>query len=409
MTILKSGFGSWTLGMLLAASAASAQSDRFVQDRFAIGFWVDPPADEQMDARYKEIADANFTVVLGGFGASSLETVERQLELCEKYDLKALVWSRDVPADQLPEGPALWGYMVRDEPSARDFPALRVRVDEIRAARPGKLAYINLFPNYANASQLGTDTYDEHVQRFVDEVNVDVLSMDHYPQFRPDADGRDGYCETLEVMRRESLRKGIPYWNFFNVMPYGPHTDPTEAQLRWQVFTTVAYGAKGVLYFCYYTPAGHEFPKGGAIIRRDDTRTRHYDQATRINAVLKNLGPTLMKLTSTGVYRVAPSDDPAEALSGSPLRTLEKAPYDPPFDLLAGAFTHEDGRRAVLLSNYSVTYTSWPTVVFDAPHDQVVEIDPKTGKEIPLYDESPEIDGVQISLDSGEGRLFLLP
>ena len=46
---------------------ASAGPNRFIQDRFAIGFWVDPPIGDDADFRYKEIADANFTVVLGGF------------------------------------------------------------------------------------------------------------------------------------------------------------------------------------------------------------------------------------------------------------------------------------------------------------------------------------------------------
>ncbi len=48
---------------------ASAEPQSFIQDRFAIGFWVDPPIGDDADSRYKEIADANFTVVLGGFGA----------------------------------------------------------------------------------------------------------------------------------------------------------------------------------------------------------------------------------------------------------------------------------------------------------------------------------------------------
>ncbi|MCP4312846.1 MAG: hypothetical protein GY790_16405, partial [Bacteroidetes bacterium] len=33
----------------------------------------------------------------------------------------------------------------------------------------------------------------------------------------------------------------------------------------------------------------------------------------------------------------------------------------------------------------------------------------KTGKEIPVVDDSPAMKGLQISLDAGEGRLFLLP
>ncbi|MDD8052281.1 MAG: hypothetical protein PHG55_13140, partial [Verrucomicrobiota bacterium] len=58
-----------TLGLGLSRSARSVEPERFVQDRFAIGFWVDPPLGEDADLRYQEIADAHFTMVLGGFGA----------------------------------------------------------------------------------------------------------------------------------------------------------------------------------------------------------------------------------------------------------------------------------------------------------------------------------------------------
>lgn len=393
---------------VLLSSTWGQSVERFQQDRVAIGFWVDPPADDQMDERYAAIADAGFTVVLGGFGATTPETIERQLALCEKYDLKALVYSVSREFDALPEHPACWGYMVRDEPSAALFPELRAIVDKIRADRPGRLAYINLFPNYANEKQLGTSTYEEHVRRFVDEVNVDVLSMDHYPVFKPDRDGRDAYCENLAVMREQSLRAGIPFWNFFNTMPYGPHTDPTESQMRWQVYTSLAYGAKGLLYFCYWTPGGGEFPKGGAILHQDGRPSRHYDQAKRINTAVKNFGPTLMQLTSTRVIRIAPDTDVAVALDGSPIKNIARADVDPPHDYLIGVFKHKDGRDAVLLTNYRFAYTAWPTVEFTSPVDHVREIDPATGLEISVIDDSPAMEGIQLSLDSGGGRLFLM-
>ena len=395
--------------IICCAFPIAADQERFVQDRFAIGFWVDPPADEKMDARYSEIAQANFTMVLGGFGASTPETVARQLELCEKYDLKAVVWIAGDEPGQLPQSPVCWGYKLRDEPNAKDFPGLRARVDAIRKVRPGKLAFINLFPNYANESQLGTPTYDEHVARFIKEVGTDVICMDHYPKFAPGGDGRKGYCTNLDAMRRHSLDAGIPFWNFFNTMPFGSQTDPTEAQLRWQMYTSIAYGAKGLLYFCYYTPLSHEFPKGGAIITRDGRRTRHYLQAKRINADIRNLAPTLMQLTSTGVYRVTPDDDPAEVLDGSPVKDLGRAGYDPKHDILLGVFQHADGRRAVMLNNYHFAYTAWPTVVFDADLADVTEVDKETGKERPVLDDSPDMEGLQLSFDAGEGRLFLMP
>lgn len=382
-------------------TASAAEPVRFQQDRLAIGFWFDPPADEQMEARYAEIAEANFTLVIGGFGARTPEQVRRQIALCEKYDMRALVARAGLSPDQLPTGDGCWGYMVRDEPNAADFPALAEMVAQLRKARPGKMAYINLFPNYASPAQLGTATYDEHVERFAREVDIDVLSMDHYPIMRPDADGRDAYCANLEVMRRVALERDIPFWNFFNTMPFGPHSDPTEAQLRWQIYTSLAYGAKGVLYFCYWTPRGGEFPKGGAIITAEGRRTRHYDQARRINAELKNLGPTLMRLTSTAIYRVRGDDDPKKVLADAPLTAS-------PGEYLVGVFRHADGRRAVLLSNYHFAYTQWPTVAFPVDLSKVVEVCPQTGREVPVLDGSPDMEGVQISLDAGMGRLFLL-
>jgi hypothetical protein len=116
-----------------------------------------------------------------------------------------------------------------------------------------------------------------------------------------------------------------------------------------------------------------------------------------------------MKLTSTGVYRIAPGEDPAQVLDGSPLLDVAVQEGDPPHDLLVGAFAHEDGRRAVLINNYRTCLSAWLTVTFDAPMQEVREVDRWSGEEVPLLDESPNIEGMQLSLDAGAGRLFLLP
>ncbi len=383
---------------------------KFHQDRFAIGaFWLTFQDDKLLDQRFREIAEANFTLVFGPVGASSLESAEKHVELCQKHQLKAIVYCRGVPSESLPVGDACWGYRLWDEPNAKMFAGLGKQVAELRQLRPGRLGYINLYPNYANATQLGADSYDAYVRRFLETVDVDVLCMDHYPIFKPSGDSRERYCKNLATMRKYALEKRIPFWNYFNVMPFGPHTDPTESQIRWQIFTSLAYGAKGVIYFNYGTPKTFEFPKGGGIVRRDGTRTRHWYQAKRINAVIKNLGPTLMQLENIGVYRVKPDGDPGVVLKGTPIVTMTRAEVDPPHDYLVGVFRLVDGRRAVLVTNYRFAYTAWPTVEFDVPIDQVHEISQQTGETVPVYDDSPDMDGLQISLDAGGGRLFVLP
>ena len=50
-----------------------------------------------------------------------------------------------------------------------------------------------------------------------------------------------GYRANLGVMRAVSLRTGVPFWNFFKAVQVGDvDSDPTEAQLRWQVFDSLS-------------------------------------------------------------------------------------------------------------------------------------------------------------------------
>ena len=396
-----------TLLCLITCMGGAEEKPRYIQDEFAIGFWVDPPADAKLAQRYQQIADAHFNLAILAFGTQDMNKKTEILALCKRHAIKAILFTGETPANALLDSPEIIGYGLRDEPSVADFANLAERANAIRKEHPGKVPYVNLFPSYANKA-LGVATYDEYVKQFCDLYKPEVLCMDHYPFMHPDRDTRDAYCEDLAVMRTYALRDRIPFWNFFNTMPFGGHSDPTEDQLRWQVYASVTYGAKGVLYFCYYTPRSNEFPKGGAIIACDDRPTRHYGQAMRINAELKNLGPTLMKLTSTAVYRVKPTDTPVKILEGAPIRDLTRAPHDPAHDMLVGAFRHADGRRAVMLMNYRHAFTAWPTVEFATDSAKVVEVSKQTGKEVPVIDDSPDMEGLQLSLDAGEGRLFLL-
>ncbi|MFM8360306.1 MAG: hypothetical protein ACKOET_17295 [Verrucomicrobiota bacterium] len=396
-------------GLAWLALAGFLAAADFVQDRFVIGLWVPPRTKERLAERYREIAQAHFNLVVGTTGLSP----ELQLQLCQAAGLKAIVSAED-PQSPLPDHEACWGYLLADEPGAGAFPGLAQRVEAIRRQRPGRFGYVNLFPNYASAAALGTPTYEEHVARFVREVKPAVLSMDHDPLMRPEADTRDAYLANLETLRRHALAAGIPFWNYFYSLPFGDRLDPTEAQIRWQVHASLAHGARGILYFCYWTPGqgaggAGEFPKGGALLTAEGVPTRHYEEARRLNGELLQLGPTLMRLTSLGIRRVKTGGSTHAPVSGEPIRSLRPVAGDPPGEFLVGHFRHADGRRAVLLVNHSHAYTAWPTVEFDAPAEGVREVNRQDGQERPALDSSPELAGFQVSLGAGDARLFLLP
>ena len=68
-----------------------------------------------------------------------------------------------------------------------------------------RLAYINLFPTYANNRQLGTSgdpvtAYREHLRQYVEIVRPGLVSYDHY-QFATGGD-LDGYFLNLAMIRQ---------------------------------------------------------------------------------------------------------------------------------------------------------------------------------------------------------------
>jgi hypothetical protein len=95
-------------------------------------------------------------------------------------------------------------------------------------------------------------------------------------------------------------------------VPYSDHFDPTPAQLRWQALTALAYGAKGVLWYYYWSPYFPGAPGGGIILptvnstdplvnARSYRPGPHYEHARVLNSLLKIYGGFLLNATSTGV------------------------------------------------------------------------------------------------------------
>ena len=208
-------FGALFL-LTLGLGAAPA---RFTQDRFAIGFWVPPKATNNLPERYREIRDAHFNLVIGTAGF----TAEEQIRVCEPLGLKVLVDAEDA-SKPLPEGPACWGYSLTDEPGTTAFPALASRVASLREQRPGRLGYINLFPNYAAPEQLRATNYNEYLRRFIETVKPDVLSMDHYPLMSP---GNDSRGNTSATSNRCASIRSLP------ASPSGISSTPCPLAIAW--------------------------------------------------------------------------------------------------------------------------------------------------------------------------------
>ncbi|MDX2170430.1 MAG: hypothetical protein SF182_25385 [Deltaproteobacteria bacterium] len=324
---------------------------------FLITFWCAPPLDQLDDARLAEIAAAGFTTVGAPCeGDFTVAANRRVLAAAARHDLR--VWVADhrlyeaaagalaatdvAPAVVADYGaaPALDGYVVADEPPAERFAGVAAVVGALRAADPARLAYVNLLPIYIPPPLLGSDSYDAYLAQFVAEARPQLLSVDHYP-FGHTRD-RSTFFANLAALRDAALRADLPFLWIVLAMPHGPYRDPTEAELAWQVFHAIAYGARGVSYFAYWTPAPADWDFHHGLIENGQP-TRHYGEAARINARARAIGSALR-----GWRSLAVADAQGEVATPLPIGPLAGIDGGP---ITVGLFGDGRGGLAALLVN----------------------------------------------------------
>src|SRR3954468_4878956 len=238
--------------------------------------------------------------------------------------------------------PAVYGYYLRDEPTASYFPGLAAVSSVVKEQHPGVWPYINLFPNYADASQLGTKSYDEYIEKFIAECKPPVISYDHYALM--EGGGMRGeYFANLESVRRAAVKHKIPFWQIVLSVGCLNYREPSAIDMRFQVFTSLAYGARGLAYFKYFTPAMGNYRNGP--IDPFGHETAMWPVMRQINLQVAKLAPTLNKLTSERVYHFG--SVPA-GCTGPDEKSLVKNISGP---MLVGDFTHEDGTQYIMIVN----------------------------------------------------------
>ncbi len=210
--------------------------------------------------------------------------------------------------------PALYSYYLIDEPSASQFPALGRLVAYLRRRDPLHLAYINLFPTYANNQQLGTKgdvatAYKEHLRLYVDQVKPSLISYDHY-QFRLKGDGNQ-YFLNLAMIRRAAQEAGVPFLNIVQACTWAPDTMrvPNADELRYLVYSTLAYGAQGISYYVYAHP--NHF---GSLVSLDGTPGPLYQAVNSYNREFVTMARELQPSRSLGVYHTSLREPGCEPL-----------------------------------------------------------------------------------------------
>ena len=328
-----------------------------------VSYWAGPGFPNGSD-----LNDAAATQLAEG-GWNLVWCREKELDVAQRHGLRGLLTADvlspaalddpkqrealDALIERVRKHPAFYAYHLIDEPSAPAFPALGRLVAHLRERDPEHLAYLNLLPTYASNAQLGTkgakvEAYTEHLRQFVDVVRPSLLSYDHY-QLANEGDAED-YFLNLALVREKAMAAGLPFLNIVQAASWVPTESaspqsprvPMPDEMRFLVYSTLAYGAHGISYYVYCFP-GHR----GGMTLADGTPTPLYHALNTLNREFVAIAKELQPLKSQGVFHTG-MQPPGTA----PLPKESAFNFDPPIPDMA----YRPGERVegVLLSRFGI-------------------------------------------------------
>ncbi|MBR5225626.1 MAG: hypothetical protein IKV90_08190 [Clostridia bacterium] len=271
-------------------------------------------------------------IVPGWFGGDGSNAgTMAQTNPLEKYEAAAQAFE---------DHPAIIGIDAGDEPSSLDFAHYGQVIDLIGRRFSGKFAYLNIYPSYALKGsnmpeeierQLGTPSYAEYIERYVQAVKTPYICFDYYLYSADLA----GLYESMAVVSQACKTHQRDMWTVLQVNSHQPDVFISEKQLSFQANCALAFGAQAIIWACYCAGWWHNH-----VLDKQGNRTEQYEKLKKVNARLHALGEAYMKYRHEETCFVG-SHAP-EALEKTGLSALEKLSVGPVSGL------HADGAALIV-------------------------------------------------------------
>ena len=221
----------------------------------------------------------------------------------------------------------------------------------MQSAAPDKIAYSNFFP--IGAADIGPTAadYENYLTSYIDAAKPKAFSYDHY-SLLDDGTVRPRYFECLEAARAASLKTGVPFWHVLLGNSHFRYAEPSLPSFRFQIYTSLAYGARGIGWFTY---TGRD--RGNYHATAIDLfghRTPTWDMLRDVNLQLQRLAPTITQLKSVNVFHHPIIPQGCRGLETS--RFVNDVNGSGPF--VVGEFEDAQGRPAVMVVNRDLVYST---------------------------------------------------
>jgi hypothetical protein len=379
---------------------------------FPIMAWYGLTAEQLDIAHFRELADAGFTINFSDLRTPELN--KKALALAQMVGIKLIINDNRIQPDKTvdmaalgkldqvvrdyKDFPALLGYFIVDESSAANFENMAMIKKQFFLRDSIHIVYVNLLPDYAPDNQLGTKTYQEYIDKFVQVFQPQFLSYDYYPFLSTGF--KDTYYQNLEVICETAIKTGIPFWVFtMSCQIYPSFPQPKESWIRLQLYSDLAYGAKGLQYFTYALPHSNTENFQTAILDSNGKPTYLYNIAKRVNSEIHFLETSIEQLHSIAVFHTEPLPKGTQPLPEDfYIKNIKGG------SMVVGYFKDNTECPYLLLVNRDYEKNVNFTISVPSKVKGFMEVSKFNKKESTVFE--PEKGKIELQFKDGDGRLF---
>ncbi len=382
-------------------------------------FW--PPTPGYItDEQYKLLADAGVNWVMGA-GEETLATPENQrrmLELCAKYGIGMTVSDGNFGGALLNKSeaqiaaavaryknvPAAYGFYILDEPfNPNQY--LNAYVS-LKKAAPDAYMHLNFLPSgsYGSEAIFKAQMNDWARLTAASGYPLDYLMFDRYPfPLQAGAMDRAGFFANVrscyEVGLKNDVKTGLYIQTVCQEVAF---RRPTDSEIRYQMYASLAFGYKQLSFFTWFTPVNRSEPFKDGIIAPDGTPNAHYETVKTINHEILAIGETLVKCDALEVWFNGPDTYGQPAVPADFFVQADKND-----SVILSFLRHkETGRNYLMVVNNNFSAKQEIALTFDEAIKSISEVSRADGslKALTLNDRK-----LTVTLPAGDAMLIALP
>lgn len=350
-------------------------------DKFVLSFWGYRDFGRQdAEETVKMWKDAGFNVAFSFIYRTNGDyTAQMQelLRLCEKYEMKLILYEDRIHVHRLKEDgeekyreavlravrefahyPAAYAFFIMDEPNKEMLPYMRRALEIIGELSPLP-AFVNFFPtwNAPDYEECMGVTQDETANLYVPLIKETGLPWTAYDCYsaqncRDEEGGAESYFRNLNIFRHISEKAGTPLMTSLLSTGHWHYRTPTLGDFRFQLYSAVAHGVKGIQWFMLYDGVDDAMFGDSPIDEFNSETSTYYDMRKVNREFGEYYGDKVIKLRLDAVYHYIKS------YGGTPLyadgcdAVIGKFVAEYKEFMIVSRFTHEEtGKTWIMVVN----------------------------------------------------------